>query len=70
MGKEPYENEDWLLTTEEVAYMLSLSPGTIHNWRYRGVNLPFIKMGRVIRYRKEDVEEFIEDKKIKKKLEK
>lgn len=48
------KNLDWLLTTQEVAQLLRVSPLTIRNWRYRGVlpDICVVRVGpRLIRYR-------------------
>ena len=57
-------NEDKLLTTEEVAEMLGLNPGTLSVWRSTGrYDLPFVKIGRHVKYRKSDIYAFIESRK-------
>jgi excisionase family DNA binding protein len=49
-----------LLTTKEVADMLGVSPGTLNVWRCtQRYPLTFIKVGRSVRYRMEDVEDFL-----------
>lgn len=51
-----------LLTTREVAELLRLKPGTLNSWRWsKRNNLPAIKIGGRCRYRREDVERFIEE---------
>ena len=50
-----------LLTSAEVAKILQVSPRTLASWRgnFAG-ELNFVRLGnRTIRYRQEDVEEFI-----------
>jgi len=56
--------QDRLLTPEEVAEILRLrSPRTLEFWRKRGrLPLPYVRVGRLIRYRVCDVEQFIEDR--------
>ena len=54
-----------LLTTEEVAYELRISPVTVKMSRCSGVLLgyptpPFIKLGRCIRYRRKDLSEWLD----------
>jgi len=50
-----------LLTQEQVAHRLGLKPATLQIWRVTGrYNLPFVKCGRLVRYREEDVRAFID----------
>ena len=52
-----------LLTENEAANYLSVEPQTLCAWRCtRRYNLPFIKVGRLVRYRPEDVEAFLESR--------
>ena len=52
---------DRLLTPEEVANILGLSTETLNVWRTtKRYNLPYIKSGRLVRYRAHDVQAFIE----------
>lgn len=46
-----------LYTTSEVARLMKLHPSTVVSWREgRGnVKLPFVKLGRSVRYRHSDV---------------
>lgn len=49
-----------LLHESVVAEILGVSPGTLRVWRSTGrYNLRFVKVGRHVRYRREDVESFI-----------
>ena len=50
-----------MLTTKQVADILGLKEVTIRMWRWRkDVNLPWIKIGRSVRYRSKDLEAFIQ----------
>ena len=50
-----------LLTPIEVAKILGLSVETLNMWRTtKRYNLPYVKAGRMVRYRQEDVEAFID----------
>lgn len=51
-----------LYTTEEAAGLMKLHPQTLKTWRTgRGdVELPFVKIGRAIRYRHVDIQAFIQ----------
>lgn len=45
-----------LLDEQEAAEVLTLAPGTLSVWRSTGrYNLPFIKIGRNVRYRRGDL---------------
>jgi len=51
-----------LLTTTQAANQLAVSPRTMEDWRLRGGGPPFVKLGsRCVRYRMEDLEQFIAD---------
>lgn len=51
-----------LLTTEQAAQILGIKPNTLENWRCtKRVSLPYVKVGRSIRYRQADLQKFIED---------
>ncbi len=52
---------DKMLTDDEAAEMLGLRPQTLAVWRCTGRNsLPYVQLGRAIRYRASDVQAFIE----------
>lgn len=44
-----------LLDEQEAAAKLRLSGGTLRQWRYKREGPPFVKLGRRIMYRPEDV---------------
>lgn len=49
-----------LLTTNQTAEVLGLHPGHLRASRSRGtIDIPYIKIGKAVRYRPEDVEAFI-----------
>lgn len=50
-----------LLTTEQLAELLDIKPNTIEIWRLKGVGPRFCKLGRTVRYKREDVENWIND---------
>lgn len=52
---------DPLLTIEEVSEYLDVTVGTLANWRYRHQGPPFIRSGRVVRYRRKDVRSWLKD---------
>ena len=46
------------LTDIEVATRLGVSRFTVRSWRLKGVGPRFLKMGRAVRYRPQDVDEY------------
>lgn len=53
---------DKLLSTDQVASILNLSDGTLRVWRSLGKKeLPYIKLGRAVRYREKDILEYIKN---------
>jgi len=51
-----------LLTPEEVAEVLGVPVATLYRWRHHHDGPRSLKVGRHLRYRSEDVEEFISEK--------
>ena len=49
-----------LLTVKQVAALLQVPPATLHTWRYRGIGPKAMKVGRYLRYRRGDVEEWLD----------
>lgn len=53
-------NLDRLLSREEAAEFLGVSKGTLEVWAStKRYNLPFIKIGRLAKYRLADLQEFV-----------
>ena len=48
------------LTTKQAAARLTLSPNTLEVWRVRGKGPRYVKLGRAVRYRESDLDEFVE----------
>jgi excisionase family DNA binding protein len=49
-----------LLTTEQAAEILGIKPTTLENWRCtKRVSIPYIRIGRTVRYRLIDIETLI-----------
>lgn len=46
-------------TIQAAEYIGGLKPNTLEGWRVRGENLPFVKIGRLVRYRVEDLDYFL-----------
>ncbi len=52
-----------LLDENSAAAILSVTPGTLAVWRCTGrYNLPYIKIGRKVRYRQTDLDTWIENR--------
>jgi excisionase family DNA binding protein len=51
-------SENRSLTDVEVAQRLGVSRFTVRSWRLKGVGPRFLKMGRAVRYRSRDVDEY------------
>lgn len=49
-----------LLTEAQAAQVLSLSIRTLQSWRGRGSGPQFVRAGRAVRYRRSDIEEWVE----------
>ncbi|MFO7861005.1 MAG: helix-turn-helix domain-containing protein [Desulfosalsimonas sp.] len=47
-------------TTEQVSNLLGIQPNTLEIWRHRGTGPKFIKMGRLVRYKSNDLEAWID----------
>jgi hypothetical protein len=54
-----------LMTEAEVSRFLGLRPNTLAHWRLTKLQpLPFIRIGRTIRYRLEEVERFLQQRQV------
>lgn len=51
-------SEKRTLTDVEVAARLGVSRFTVRSWRLKGVGPRFLKMGRAVRYRPQDVDDY------------
>lgn len=49
-----------LLTTRELSRRYGISVGTVQNWRSQGRGPTYVKLGRSVRYRVEDIEAFVQ----------
>lgn len=59
-NNKPKELSSNLLTTEEAAEYLQVKPNTLEVWRSQDPNkVPFVKIGRNVRYRLEDLQAFV-----------
>lgn len=50
-----------LMTTKQLANVLGLADKTLSNQRVLGTGIPFIKIGNAVRYKRSDVETYIEE---------
>jgi excisionase family DNA binding protein len=58
-------NVSEMLTTDQAAEYLGLKPSTLTVWRStRRYSIPFVKVGRNTRYRKADLDKFLEQRTI------
>lgn len=52
-----------LLSEKQAAELLGTTPGTLQVWRCtRRQQIPFVKVGRSVRYRPEDIERYIKSR--------
>lgn len=49
------------LTINDLCELLSVTPKTVHSWRYRGIGPASFKAGKHVRYKRSDVEAWIEE---------
>ena len=55
------QNQNSLLTTPEAARVLGVSNAFLERDRWAGARIPFIKIGRAVRYRQSDLDAYIAD---------
>src|SRR5687767_9991154 len=48
-----------LMTEQEAGAILRVTVKTLQGWRYRGGGPSYIKVGRCVRYRRQDLEPFV-----------
>ena len=49
-----------ILTTREAARYLGLSTSTLNKWRCYGFGPKYLKLGRAVRYRQEELDRYLE----------
>jgi excisionase family DNA binding protein len=54
-------DEDKLLSVAQLAGRLQVPEQTLYGWRYKGEGPRAIKVGRHLRYRRSDVEKWLEE---------
>jgi excisionase family DNA binding protein len=52
--------DDELKTTDELAKKLKIKPKTLSEWLSAGKGPPFIRLGKVIRYRESDIKAWLD----------
>jgi len=60
-ARVPIDENEWLLP-EEVARLIHTSERTLRRWRKEGTGPPFVKLGRVIRYRRAALDAWLRSK--------
>jgi hypothetical protein len=59
-GQDEFFNSlEPLNTPKKVEEVLGVPVSTLAYWRFEGTHLPFVKMGRMVRYRKQDIIDFV-----------
>ena len=54
-----------LLTTNEAAQILGIKPQTLAYWRcVKRYDLPYVKVGKNCRYKRSDIDKFIESRRV------
>ena len=52
-----------LISSKEAAALLGISPATLAVWRcVKRYPLPYIKVGRLVKYRREDLDRFLDSR--------
>ena len=63
MNALPERSTNQLLTRTEAAEMLGVRPQTLAAWAHHGrYKLPFVKVGRCVRYSREALDHWMEDR--------
>lgn len=57
-------NVSKLLTTKDLAELLGAEVSTLNCNRSKGVGIPFIKVGRLVRYRMADVDTYLDSHRV------
>jgi len=55
--------KEWL-NPREVNKEFGFSISTLAKWRMKNLNIPFSKMGKYIKYKRSDIESFLESNKV------
>jgi excisionase family DNA binding protein len=49
-----------LMTAREAAAYIGKAPGTLTQWRYLSIELPYYKIGGSVRYRRDDLDTYLD----------
>jgi excisionase family DNA binding protein len=52
-----------ILTIGKLSKYLSVSPNTIYSWISRK-KIPYIKLGRLVRFNRQDIDKWVQEKKV------
>jgi len=55
-------NNNELLSPSELAELLRIPVSTLYNWRYNRLGPPGFRVGRHLRYRREDVDQWLNER--------
>lgn len=55
------EKQDRLLTQQQAVDLTAMSPAWFEMSRFKGTGIPYVKIGRSVRYREQDLVKFIND---------
>ena len=58
------ENQKKYITEKEVSEITSRALSTLRNERFLGKGIPYIKIGKSVRYRLDDVIEYMEERRV------
>jgi len=61
MSETTQTTDDQLLSVGQLAELLGVPARTIHAWRYRRTAPPGIRLGKHLRFRRRDVEAWIDE---------
>lgn len=57
---QPVPRQTIILTTRQAAQYLGLSMSTLNKWRCYGFGPKYLKLGRAVRYRLEELDRYLE----------
>ncbi len=58
-------SDEELLTVEQAARLLAVSPDRLASWRFRGVGPAFIRIESAVRYRRDDLESYLRVRRVR-----
>jgi tRNA(His) 5'-end guanylyltransferase len=59
------ENKVKYMNEKTTSHLTSLALSTLRNHRHKGIGLPYIKVGKAVRYSFQDVVDYMESRKVK-----